>query len=152
MTASAVARIDDAMTSQTAEANRAYGKVERWIVPFLCIGFMAAYVDRVNVGFAKLQMLSDLRMSETVFGLGAGLFFLGYILCEAPSNLLLIRVGPRTWIARIILTWGLLSGLMTVVHGPLAFYAVRFLLGVADSGFRRCCETPGCITPLGSAF
>jgi sugar phosphate permease len=121
MTASAVARIDDAMTSQTAEADRAYGKVERRIVPFLCIGFMAAYVDRVNVGFAKLQMLSDLRMSETVFGLGAGLFFLGYILCEAPSNLLLIRVGPRTWIARIMLTWGLLSGLMTVVHGPPRF-------------------------------
>jgi len=127
--------MNEAAPSQTAEADATYGKVMRRIVPFLCIGFMTAYVDRVNVGFAKLQMLSDLRMSETVFGLGAGLFFLGYILCEVPSNLLLIRVGPRTWIARIMLTWGLLSGLMMVVHGPISFYCVRFLLGVAEAGF-----------------
>jgi len=135
MTASAVARMDAAAPFQTADADAVYGKVMRRIVPFLCIGFMAAYVDRVNVGFAKLQMLADLRMSETVFGLGAGLFFLGYILCETPSNMLLIRVGARTWIARIMLTWGVLSGLMMVVHGPIAFYLVRFLLGVAEAGF-----------------
>jgi len=77
MTASVATNVDAAAPSETAEADAAYGKVMRRIVPFLCIGFMAAYVDRVNVGFAKLQMLSDLRMSETVFGLGAGLFFLG---------------------------------------------------------------------------
>jgi sugar phosphate permease len=135
MTASVVTNMDDAAALPIAEADAAYGKVMVRIVPFLCIGFMAAYVDRVNVGFAKLQMLSDLRMSETVFGLGAGLFFLGYILCEVPSNMLLIRVGPRTWIARIMLTWGLLSGLMMVVHGPISFYCVRFLLGVAEAGF-----------------
>jgi MFS family permease len=135
MTASVAASVDDAASSETADADAAYGKVMRRVVPFLCIGFMAAYVDRVNVGFAKLQMLSDLGMSETVFGLGAGLFFLGYILCEVPSNMLLIRVGARTWIARIMLTWGLLSGLMMVVHGPISFYCVRFLLGVAEAGF-----------------
>jgi MFS family permease len=127
--------MDGAVPSETAEADSAYGKVTLRIIPILCLGFMAAYVDRVNVGFAKLQMLSDLGMSETVFGLGAGLFFLGYILCEAPSNLLLIRVGPRIWIARIMLTWGLLSGLMMFVHGPISFYVVRFLLGVAEAGF-----------------
>jgi MFS family permease len=135
MTASVVESIDDVVASEAIEADVAYGKVMRRIVPFLCIGFMAAYVDRVNVGFAKLQMLSDLRMSETVFGLGAGLFFAGYILCEVPSNMLLIRTGARTWIARIMLTWGLLSGLMTIVHGPISFYCVRFLLGVAEAGF-----------------
>jgi sugar phosphate permease len=135
MAVSVGAAANDAAAAATAEADAAYGKVMRRIVPFLGIGFMAAYVDRVNVGFAKLQMLSDLGMSETVFGLGAGLFFLGYILCEVPSNMALIRIGARTWIARIMLTWGLLSGLMTVVHGPIAFYVVRFLLGVAEAGF-----------------
>jgi len=127
--------MDDAIASTTAEADAAYGKIMRRIVPFLCIGFMTAYVDRVNVGFAKLQMLSDLGMSETVFGLGASLFFLGYILFEVPSNMMLMRVGARAWIARIMLTWGLLSGLMMVVHGPISFYCVRFLLGVAEAGF-----------------
>jgi MFS family permease len=118
-----------------ASADIAYAKVDRHIALFLCFGFLVAYIDRVNVGFAKLQMLSALNLSETVYGLGAGLFFIGYILFEVPSNMILMRVGARPWIARIMLTWGLLSGAMLFVDGPRTFYVERFLLGVAEAGF-----------------
>ncbi|HEX8023823.1 MFS transporter, partial [Mucilaginibacter sp.] len=87
------------------------------------------------VGFAKLQMAQDLQFSETVFGLGAGLFFIGYFLFEVPSNLILHRVGARRWIARIMITWGLIAAGMAWVEGPLSFYVMRFLLGVAEAGF-----------------
>jgi D-galactonate transporter len=112
-----------------------YGKVTHRIVPILLFGYIAAYLDRVNVGFAKLQMLEDLRFSEMVFGLGAGIFFLGYFLFEVPSNLLLHRFGARVWLARIMITWGLLSAAMALVETSASFYVLRFLLGVAEAGF-----------------
>jgi len=117
-----------------AEA-RTYRKVTMRIVPFLFICYLAAYLDRVNVGFAKLQMLRELNFSETIYGFGAGIFFLGYVLFEVPSNVIMHRVGARLWIARIMITWGVISGSMVFVHTPMAFYILRFLLGVAEAGF-----------------
>ncbi len=112
-----------------------YRKVTMRIVPFLFLCYFAAYLDRVNVGFAKLQMLRELGFSETVYGFGAGIFFLGYVLFEVPSNVILHRVGARMWIARIMITWALISGAMVFVRTPITFYALRFLLGVAEAGF-----------------
>jgi MFS family permease len=112
-----------------------YRKLTLRIAPFLCLCFFAAFLDRVNVGIAKLQMLDSLGFSETVYGLGAGLFFVGYILFEVPSNLILEKVGARFWIARIMVTWGILSGLTMFVKTPGQFYAARFLLGLAEAGF-----------------
>lgn len=119
--------------AQTEE--RIYWKVTMRIVPFLFICYLAAYLDRVNVGFAKLQMLRELDFSETVYGFGAGIFFLGYVLFEVPSNVIMLRVGARIWIARIMLTWGVISAAMIFVKTPLMFYILRFLLGVAEAGF-----------------
>ena len=112
-----------------------YKKVTARIVPFLFICYLAAYLDRVNVGFAKLQMLRELGFSETAYGLGAGIFFLGYVLFEVPSNVILHRVGARVWIARIMITWALISGTMVFVRTPATFYVLRFLLGAAEAGF-----------------
>lgn len=112
-----------------------YAKVTRRIVPLLFVCYLGAYLDRVNVGFAKLQMLHDLSFSETVYGFGAGIFFLGYVLFEVPSNIALHRVGARLWIARIMLTWGLISACMVFVKSPISFYVARFFLGVAEAGF-----------------
>ncbi|OUL77565.1 MFS transporter [Paraburkholderia hospita] len=120
--------------SQTFEA-KTYAKVGRRLIPFLMLCYLGAYLDRVNVGFAKLQMLSDLRFSETVYGMGAGIFFLGYFLFEVPSNVILHRVGARRWLARIMLTWAVISASFVFVKSPTAFYALRFLLGVAEAGF-----------------
>src|SRR5471032_1240798 len=100
--------------SATFEA-RTYAKVVRRLIPFLMLCYLGAYLDRVNVGFAKLQMLSDLHFSETVYGMGAGIFFLGYFLFEVPSNLILARVGARVWIARIMILWGVISSAMMFV-------------------------------------
>ncbi|MDQ0024389.1 MFS family permease [Variovorax paradoxus] len=99
------------------------------------LSYVVAYLDRVNVGFAKLQMSQDLGFSETVFGLGAGLFFIGYFLFEVPSNVLLHRVGARVWIARIMITWGVMSAAFAWVQTPTTFYVMRFLLGIAEAGF-----------------
>src|SRR4051794_9808734 len=88
------------------------------IVPFLMVCYFVSFLDRVNLGFAALQMVRDLRLSSTVFGLGGGIFFVSYFLCEVPSNLLLEKVGARRWIARIMITWGLLAGAMALVTGP----------------------------------
>jgi D-galactonate transporter len=112
-----------------------YKKVSWRIVPFLLLCYVAAYLDRVNVGFAKLQMQSDLSLSDTAYGLGAGIFFIGYFLFEIPSNLILHRVGARVWISRIMITWGLISAATMFVRSAEAFYAMRFLLGVAEAGF-----------------
>lgn len=112
-----------------------YAKLARRIVPFLFFAFVVAYIDRVNVSFAKLQMLSDLHLSETVYGVGAGIFFLGYFIFEVPSNLILNRVGARRWIARIMITWSIVSTLTMFASGPASFYTLRFLLGVAEAGF-----------------
>ncbi|EHP40368.1 transporter mfs family protein [Cupriavidus basilensis OR16] len=114
---------------------RAYSKVFWRIMPFLMLCYVIAYLDRVNVGFAKLQMAQDLAFSETVFGLGAGLFFIGYFLFEVPSNLLMHKLGARVWIARIMITWGIISALFVFVKTPTAFYVMRFLLGLAEAGF-----------------
>lgn len=114
---------------------RAYRRVTWRLIPFLFACYVAAYLDRVNVGFAKLQMLADLQMSETAYGIGAGIFFIGYFLFEVPSNLILHRTGARVWIARIMITWGLLSAATMWVTSATAFYALRFLLGIAEAGF-----------------
>ncbi|NLP64552.1 MFS transporter [Paraburkholderia sacchari] len=114
---------------------RTYAKVSRRLIPFLMLCYLGAYLDRVNVGFAKLQMLNDLRFSETVYGMGAGIFFLGYFLFEVPSNLVLHKVGARKWLARIMLTWAVISASFVFVKSPVVFYALRFLLGVAEAGF-----------------
>lgn len=115
--------------------SRLYRKIAWRLIPFLCFCYLAAYLDRINVGFAKLQMAEQLQLSEAAFGLGAGLFFVGYILFEVPSNLILKRVGARIWIARIMITWGVLSSCTMLVTTPGQFYLVRFLLGVAEAGF-----------------
>ena len=122
---------------------RAMSEIERttmarvtWrLLPFLLLLYIISWLDRVNVGFAKLQMSSDLGLSETVYGFGAGIFFIGYALCEVPSNLALVRFGARRWIARIMITWGLISAGMMFVQGETSFYVMRFLLGVAEAGF-----------------
>ena len=121
--------------SRSAQEAAIYAKVTRRLIPLLFVSYVVAYLDRVNVGFAKLQMLSDLRFSDTVFGLGAGIFFIGYFLFEIPSNIVLHRVGARIWIARIMITWGLISGAMIFIDTPLTFYIVRFFLGAAEAGF-----------------
>jgi D-galactonate transporter len=124
----------DAASSASAE-DRLYRKVTMRLVPFLVLCYVVAYLDRVNVGFAKLQMLQDLQFSDTVYGLGAGIFFLGYFMFEVPSNIILHRVGARRWIARIMITWGLISAAMIFVTTPGMFYLLRFLLGLAEAGF-----------------
>ena len=113
----------------------AYARVTWRLLPLLFICYVAAYLDRVNVGFAKLQMLNDLKFSEAIYGLGAGIFFIGYFLFEVPSNLMLHRFGARKWIARIMITWGVISGCMMFVQSPTSFYILRFFLGVAEAGF-----------------
>lgn len=112
-----------------------YKKVIWKLIPFLCFCYIAAYLDRINVGLAKLHMLSDIHLSEAAFGLGAGLFFVGYIIFEVPSNLVMEKVGAKIWIARIMITWGVLSGLTMFVTTPMQFYVLRFLLGAAEAGF-----------------
>jgi MFS family permease len=126
--------VADAISLESSDEARLYSKVTWRLIPFLFICYMAAYLDRVNVGFAKLQMLADLNFSETIYGLGAGIFFIGYFLFEVPSNLILHRIGARWWIARIMLTWAVLSAAMMFVTTPWVFYAIRFLLGVAEAG------------------
>lgn len=118
-----------------AEKAAAYRKITVRLIPFLVFLFVLAWLDRVNVGFAKLQMLDDLKFSEAVYGLGAGIFFIGYFLFELPSNLLLTRVGARRTLARITILWGLTSIAMAFVKTPMQFYTLRFLLGVFEAGF-----------------
>jgi ACS family tartrate transporter-like MFS transporter len=105
------------------------------LIPFLALLYFVAYLDRVNVGFAALQMNTALKLSASVYGFGAGIFFIGYFLFEVPSNLMLQRFGARLWIARIVFLWGLVSTAMMFARGPLSFYALRFLLGAAEAGF-----------------
>ena len=122
-------------TAAPPSLQRTYRKVALRLIPLLFLCYVTAYLDRINVSFAKLQMESDLQLSEAVFGLGAGLFFVGYILFEVPSNLVLERIGARVWIARIMISWGILSGLTMFVQNEIQFYVARFLLGVAEAGF-----------------
>lgn len=124
--------------------DRLFNRVSWRIVPFLCLSVFVAYIDRVNVSFAKLQMNGELHLSEAAYGLGAGLFFLGYILFEIPSNLALQKTGARVWLARIMITWGLATALMWFVSGATSFCILRFVLGVAEAGF-----VPGALFYLG---
>ncbi len=112
-----------------------YRKVAWRLIPLLLVCYVIAYLDRVNVGFAKLQMMDELGFSNTVYGLGAGIFFVGYFLFEVPSNIILHKVGARVWIGRIMITWGLLSAAMMYVTSAEMFYVMRFLLGIAEAGF-----------------
>ena len=147
-----VSSTDSAIATTDADANAQLGratlaKVGWRLLPFLLLLYIVAWIDRDNIGVAALQMKPDLGLSDTVFGFGAGIFFAGYFLFEVPSNLILVRVGARFWIARIMITWGILSVLMMFVQGPTSFYVLRFLLGVAEAGF-----LPGIIYYLGSWF
>jgi ACS family tartrate transporter-like MFS transporter len=110
-------------------------RVRRRLIPFLFLLYVVSYLDRINVGFAALQMNRALGLSATAYGLGAGIFFLSYTLFEVPSNLILARLGARVWIARIMITWGLVSAGMMLARGPMHFYVLRFLLGAAEAGF-----------------
>src|SRR5438128_2522580 len=110
-------------------------KVTLRIVPFLMVCYFVSFLDRVNLGFAALQMVKDLHLSSTVFGFGGGIFFVSYFLFEVPSNLLLEKFGACRWIARIMITWGVLAGAMALVKGPQSLYLMRLLLGAAEAGF-----------------
>ncbi|MBB5737646.1 D-galactonate transporter [Xanthomonas arboricola] len=112
-----------------------YRRILWRLIPFLFVCYLFNYLDRVNVGFAKLQMLGDLGMSETVYGLGAGIFFIGYLACGVPSNLILQRIGARRWVAIMMVSWGLLSTCLMFVRTPAGFYILRLLTGAAEAGF-----------------
>jgi ACS family tartrate transporter-like MFS transporter len=114
---------------------RVVRKVALHLMPLLCVCYVAAFIDRVNVGFAKLQMMPALGLTQSEYAFGAGIFFIGYFFFEVPSNLLLMRFGARRWIARIMLFWGIVSACMALVQGPRSFHALRFLLGAAEAGF-----------------
>lgn len=122
-------------TPDSLQVAATYRKIAWRLLPFLVFLFILAWIDRVNVGFAKLSMLDDLGFSEAVYGLGAGIFFIGYFLFEVPSNLLLEKIGARRTLARITILWGLTSMAMAFVQSPMSFYILRFLLGVFEAGF-----------------
>lgn len=112
-----------------------YRKVIIRLVPFIFLCYVCSYLNRINVSFAKIQMAQELAWSDAVYGLGAGMFFIGYFAFEIPSNIIMYRVGARRWIARIMVTWGIISAAMMFVSTPMQFYVMRFLLGVAEAGF-----------------
>src|SRR2546425_3392883 len=118
-----------------ADHTSATTRVRRRLIPFLFLLYIVAYLDRINVGFAALQMNAALGFSPRTFGLGAGIFFLSYVAFEIPSNMILARLGARVWIARIMITWGLISSATMFVRSAGEFYAARFLLGAAEAGF-----------------
>jgi MFS family permease len=126
----------DAQAEQAAATSDdgLYSLVTRRLMPVLLVAFIIAYLDRINVGLAKLQMVSDLGFSDAVYGFGAGIFYLAYAIFEIPSNLIMHRVGARRWIARIAVSWGIVSMCMLFVHTPASYYALRLLLGVAECG------------------
>src|SRR5690242_17233781 len=124
------------MTGTADVLERATVRAVAWrLLPMIAIGYGIAFIDRVNISFASLQMNRDLHFSAAVYGLGGGLFFLSYAAAEVPSNMLLVRVGARRWLARIMATWGAIAVGMMFVRTPMQFYVMRFLLGVAEAGF-----------------
>src|ERR1700730_16757011 len=125
----------DRLSTIHVSEKRILRKVAWRLIPFMGLLYLLAFLDRVNVGFAALTMNADLGFSATVFGTGAGIFFVGYVLFGVPSNLMLHRHGARRWIAGIMITWGLLSAAMAFIRTPAHFYAMRFLLGTAEAGF-----------------
>src|SRR6476619_704620 len=120
----------------TTELDGVYRKIFQRLVPFLMLLWVLAWIDRVNIGFIKLTMLDDLKWSEAVYGLGAGIFFLGYFFFEVPSNLLLQKIGARKTLMRITIGWGAVCIAMCLVSTPLQFYVLRFLLGAFEAGFQ----------------
>lgn len=128
-------RLADIPAATQADLAATYRKVSLRLLPFLLLCYVFAYLDRVNIGFAKLQMQQDIGISDAVYGLGAGIFFLGYVMFEVPSNLLLARVGARKTISRIMVLWGATSACMLFVTDATSFYVLRFLLGVFEAGF-----------------
>ncbi|MDR5759266.1 MFS transporter [Caballeronia sp. LZ035] len=122
-------------TVRQTDTSRTYYRAYWRLLPLLLICYLVAYLDRVNVGFAKLQMLDALHFDDAIYGLGSGIFFAGYFFFEVPSNLVMRKVGARKWIARIMLTWGVISAAMIFVKTPTMFYVARFLLGAAEAGF-----------------
>jgi MFS transporter, ACS family, tartrate transporter len=136
MAARPTSLLDESLASSDAAiGTSAMRKATLHLIPLIALGYGAAYMDRVNISFASLQMNRDLHFSATVYGFGAGLFFLSYAAGEIPSNLLLYRFGARRWLSRIMITWGILAMGMLFVRTPLQFYAVRFLLGMSEAGF-----------------
>ncbi len=129
----AVAQHQDAHRSAVGKS--AQRKAALRLIPVLSIGYGLAYIDRLNLSFASLQMNRDLHFSASVYGFGAGMFFIGYALCEVPSNLLLLHFGAKRWLARIMFTWGLLAAAMMLVRTPLQFNVLRLMLGMAEAGF-----------------
>lgn len=127
--------MNTALPPSTPFEEATYLKVTWRLIPLLLLCYIVAYLDRVNVGFAKLQMAGELGFSDAVYGLGAGMFFIGYFFFEVPSNIILHRVGARVWIARIMVTWGIVSGGMMFIQTETQFYVMRFLLGLAEAGF-----------------
>jgi MFS transporter, ACS family, tartrate transporter len=125
----------NATSHDDAAGRSAVRKVSWHVLPLLSLGFLIAYLDRLNISFAALQMNQDLGFSASIYGFGAGLFFLSYSLLEIPSNLLLVKFGARRWISRIMLTWGIIAVGMMFVRTPSQFYCMRFLLGAAEAGF-----------------
>jgi len=123
------------MSSDSSFEARTYRKIDLRIVPFLFLCYILAYLDRVNVGFAKLQMLKALSLSDAAFATGAGIFFIGYFFFEVPSNVALKKFGARRWIARIMVSWGIVSACMIFIKGVGSFYFLRCLLGFAEAGF-----------------
>jgi ACS family tartrate transporter-like MFS transporter len=117
------------------EPARVMRKVTRRLIPYLFVCYVVNYLDRINVGYAALEMKADLGFSDAVYGLGASMFFVGYVLFEIPSNLIMERVGARLWIARIMISWGAISSSMMFVKTAHGFYLLRFLLGAAEAGF-----------------
>jgi D-galactonate transporter len=125
----------DTPAYSTTATDTIYRKITLRLIPFLFICYVAGYLDRINVGFAQLQMKHDLGFSDAVYGLGAGIFFAGYFLFEVPSNLLLARVGARKTLIRIMVLWGLTSACMLFIRTPIVFYVLRFILGACEAGF-----------------
>ena len=124
------------ITAADAAIGRSAQRKASWhLIPYIAIGYALAFIDRVNMSFASLRMNADLHFSATVYSLGFGLFFIGYALCEIPSNLMMLRFGARRWLARIMMTWGVLATAMMLVRTPWQFYTVRLLLGIAEAGF-----------------
>jgi ACS family tartrate transporter-like MFS transporter len=120
--------------TEAAKADAILARAARRLIPFMMLMYVASFLDRVNIGFAALTMNQDLGFSSSVFGVGAGIFFFGYFFFEIPSNLMLEKVGARLWMCRIMVSWGLVSMATAFVQGPVSFYILRFLLGLAEAG------------------
>ncbi len=127
--------MDNIQTAPDEVGRDALRRISLRLIPFLALGYLANYIDRVNAGFAALQMNREVGLTATAFGLGGGMFFVAYLLFEVPSNLAMGRVGARRWLARILISWGLASAALMLTTGPISFCVLRFLLGAAEAGF-----------------